>query len=268
MERGVIPFEDSYVTLLEEDHCYFDTDNREYKSWSAVSKNLYIPFNAAAQSARMAYGNKAKQQALLEEWDKTRDDACEYGSDIHSRMEDFVRYGLLDAELCDVQERLQRHTMQGYEQICPERTVWMHWPIPGGKKDEVEYYAGQADKLLVRPRRHVVDIDDYKTNRAHGIRRDSSYISKKGLYVPGSKFLLHPVEHLEECEYNKYALQMSAYALMLEMTYGVRIGKLTLYYIYHNENGIWDYEAISMPYMKYEVIAIYNADCTKKQVPF
>lgn len=257
---GKFPIDDGFVTLREVDHRYFDRDGEEYESWSSVIKGYTEPFNAKQVASNLSGGNAAKRQALLQEWDDIRDEACEYGHDIHAKMEMFWKYGDIDPELANVQLELQR-ILGRYEQICSERTVYMRW------NDRL--FAGQSDKILVRPRRNIIDIDDYKTNRRHGIRTQSGKVMADGTWKFYNKYLLSPVDYLEACEYNKYALQMSAYGLMAEMTYGVKVGSLTITYIFWNENkGCYDMERIPMPYLRQAVIDIYNHKTGLKPIPF
>lgn len=254
------------MTLREEDHRYFSTDGYEWKSCSAVLKNLEEPFYAKAVALRCANGNAAKARALQQEWDEIREDACDYGHDIHSAMERFIKEGVYDSELGEMQERLYKEVMMGYDQICSERTLYMQWPNPDNPS-ELKRYAGQSDKIFVRKGRNVIDILDYKTNKRNGIRFDSSYVDKKtGLTMPGKKFLLEPLSHLEKCEYNKYAIQLSDYGLMAETTYGVNIGKMALVYIYKDSKDRWDYSVYPVPYLKYEAMALYNYDVRLKQM--
>lgn len=261
---GTFPERDDYVQLREIDHRYFSTDGMEWKSWSSVSKQLVEPFYAKSIALKSAGGDGAKAQALMEEWDEIRDNSCNHGHDIHYRMERFVRDGIVDWEIGDMQLRLQKELLLGYEQIFAERTVYMRWPNPENRS-EVKLYAGQADIMPVRKGRKVIDIFDYKTNLAHGIRFDSSYVDKRtGLTMPGRKFMLEPLSHLEVCEYTKYALQLSAYALMVETTYGVHIGRMALIYIFKSSDGVYDYKVFPVPYMKHEVIALYDFDASRK----
>ena len=267
LKYGTFPEVDAYVQLREEDHRYFSTDGQEWKSWSSVSKQLVEPFHAHSMSLKCAGGDAAKARALREEWDEMREDACDYGHDIHLRMENFVKHGVIDWEMGEMQQRLYKEIMTGYEQLCPERTLYMRWPVPGTNGKEYRNYAGQSDKVFVRKGRQVIDIFDYKTNKRNGIRFNSDYVNKKtGLLMPGKKFMLPPLDHLEVCEYNKYALQLSGYGLMAQMTYGVSIGRMAEVYIFRNEEGKWDYAIYPVPYMKHEVMALYDFDASRKSI--
>ena len=67
------------------------------------------------------------------------------------------------------------------------------------------------------------------------------------------------MDHLEECNYNTYATQLSGYAYMAEKTYGVKIGKLFIVWIRYNEkDDKLDYTMIPVPYMKIEIEALFN----------
>jgi hypothetical protein len=61
-----------------------------------------------------------------------------------------------------------------------------------------------------------------------------------------------PVEHLEDCNYNHYALQLSLYALMIELWFKVKIGRLTILYI----SLQMQWTEYPVPYMRSEAMDI------------
>jgi ATP-dependent exoDNAse (exonuclease V) beta subunit len=75
--------------------------------------------------------------------------------------------------------------------------------------------AGQADKVYITTIRkyRYFDIGDYKTNEE--IKTSNKYQS-----------MLSPLDHLDNCNYNHYQLQLSLYAWMLEQ-YGFKCRNLS-----------------------------------------
>ena len=86
-----------------------------------------------------------------------------------------------------------------------------------------------------------VNIFDFKTNKE--IEFTSKY----------NKRLFHPISHLEDCNYNKYALQLSFYAYLSELN-AERIGRLALLWINDNDEII----TYPVPYMKETIKAIID----------
>jgi hypothetical protein len=107
--------------------------------------------------------------------------------------------------------------------------------------------AGQVDALFYDKRNDTFIIVDYKTDKK--FERYSQY---------GNKFL-EPVSHLDECELNSYALQLSLYKYMLEKK-GIKIDKLIA--IWLNSDLNQNYQAIELPYLENEINKIIEWQLT------
>jgi hypothetical protein len=70
------------------------------------------------------------------------------------------------------------------------------------------------------------------------------------------KHLLHPMEHMESCNFNTYALQLSFYAFMLERMTGRKVRQMHITFIPPNNYMNW--KKIPVPYLKTDVINILN----------
>lgn len=111
----------------------------------------------------------------------------------------------------------------------PELLVWNH-----------DYHiAGQADKMFIQSKRkhRYVWVDDYKTNKK---------IRKRGFWNEDERkpFMMRdPVKHLQDCNYNKYNLQLSLYAWIMEQA-GYKIAGIG----FHHFN-----ETYKLKYRKKEV---------------
>lgn len=93
--------------------------------------------------------------------------------------------------------------------------------------------AGQSDKVFISTEKNIryIDIDDYKTNKK---------IDTTGF--KGQK-MLYPISHIDDCNYNQYALKISAYAWMLE-DFGFQVRNLG----FHHYNLLY-----KTPYLKAEI---------------
>ena len=122
---------------------------------------------------------------------------------------------------------------------------------------------GQAD--LVEVVNGVVNISDYKTSKK--IDRES-YKNWEGI----SKKMLRPIHHLDDCNFNHYALQLSIYMyIILRHNPNLKAGKLMIHHVKFEEadkkdkygfpiilldNGepiIKEIEYIELPYLKKEI---------------
>ncbi len=103
--------------------------------------------------------------------------------------------------------------------------------------------AGTTDKPCFRTisNKSILDIFDYKTDEE--IKYKSDY----------SDYMLGPLSHLENCNFNKHAMQLSEYALMAEEQ-GFKIGRLGIIHI--SKLAMDKPVLIPVNYMKAEAQAI------------
>jgi hypothetical protein len=109
---------------------------------------------------------------------------------------------------------------------------------------------GYADKVVVK--RGTIDITDTKV--VSHIYRSSSFMLDNGFKVPPKK-MSHPLEHLDDCNYNEFVLQLSLYMYMAwDANKNLKVGKLYINHIHTNDKGkIIDRKLIEVPYMRDEV---------------
>ena len=252
---------DPYITFEPKKHQYFDPDGDEYKSFSRLIKSYTEPFDADKISSIMANGDPKKKQQLLDSWDNKRDTAIDHGNEIHDGMENYSlgKMSLIkNPDLIDLGKRLFSN-FNHYYRIWPE--VILH--------SKAHKIAGQTDltakRQSYRSKIHVVDFFDYKTNLSQGIRYDSIGWNKDPIRHD-NRFMYNPIDHLEDCNYNKYSLQLSSYAYMAEITYGITVGKLMIIFIWKEKNGRYNFKFLPVPYMKLEVMALFNDFIKLKQL--
>jgi hypothetical protein len=127
---------------------------------------------------------------------------------------------------------------------------------------------GQSDLVeVVNGRVHIID---YKTNKEI---KTESFKNWEGV----SSKLLFPVDHLDDCNYNHYALQLSIYMyIILKHNPKLSAGDIYIHHVSFEEedkdefgypitkyssNGdpiVKEVIAMKMPYLKEEVINIIN----------
>ncbi len=128
--------------------------------------------------------------------------------------------------------------------------------------------SGQADYIQVKGNR--VNVRDYKTCKE---------IKTKGFTNwEGTKMMLSPLNHLEECEYNHYSLQLSIYMyIILRHNPHLQPGTMFIEHVLFEEEGRdkYDYPVykkdengdyvvkevipIEVPYLRKEVELMINA---------
>jgi len=258
---------DKFVTLKEDTHQYFDVNGAEYKSVSSVLEKIKMPFDRQGQSWRSASSNlgqaatteeiQAEQQRLLKSWDDMRISSTDWGTLVHENMESYFTIGNCDARFLPAAKRIAAFFKNAIS-FLPEVVCY-----------NPEYMlAGTFDLGVIRRKGNkgsttLVDLWDFKTNERKGIQFDSSYIDKHGVYQPGMKFMLPPMDHLEQCNFNIYSLQLSLYALMIQLRYGVNIGRMGIIFI----NKQMQVTIHQVPFMKYEAMELFRFTREIKSLP-
>jgi hypothetical protein len=123
-------------------------------------------------------------------------------------------------------------------------------------KPQVHAYVEQFSEVLIRAELIVGDsnvagqvdlpvisrIIDYKTDKK---------IEKSNRW---QKFK-YPLNHLDQCNYNKYALQLSLYKYMLELA-GIVLPESNTIVHFHKDNP--SYVEYELPYLRDEIVAMLN----------
>lgn len=213
-------------------HKYFDASGNEYMSVSHFIKKLSQPFEDT-------YPYRIADDATRAEWAKKRDDAANGGTRVHNALEDFSKTGKVKESDLEFQDAVRDIiSMYNDYHTCHEEVCLYN---------EKYRLAGTTDKLCVisRSKNSAVDIADYKTNTAgDGINFFSKY----------SKRLYEPLEHLEDCNFIKYSIQLSLYAYFFEELTGRKVRRL---YIHHVPlSDLKNHKIIPVMYIKNDIKAL------------
>lgn len=187
----------------------------------------------------------AEKKRLIYEWRKKKEMSAKAGSIFHNLMEEKILSEHHGGER--VSDKDTFSILSECDQvIIPEAVLYSEEYKVAGKTDRLEKING------------VINIDDYKTSL--DVYKEP-FMNKKMLY---------PVQHLDDCLINHYALQLSAYAYMIEMK-GFKIGRLSVIpvkfdrtYMPSSPDDFQIADAIQVPYLKDEVESIMSDNLTKQ----
>jgi len=250
---------DNDVVLREEDHRYFHNNGTEYLSNSRLVDQFKRPFNrevTAFYSARKRLKSRGidpteeqieiEKQVVLSEWAAKLKNAQLTGIHVHKVIETYFKTTkIIDSKYEEMVRAISRSLVE-YPLIFSEQVLHYDKYLTAGKADKICFRA--------KSKKGIVDIPDYKTNVEKGIEYSNKY----------GEYFLPPIDHLEACNYNEYALKMSLYGLYVEEQYGYCVGKLSLTFIPVNNPMAFKY--IPIPFMKMEAQAILKAyNETKKK---
>lgn len=182
------------------------------------------------------------QQNVLDGWQKENLASTTRGTKIHAELEHSMyaqktdislqKYGIGGKFTCD-QGRTELDIVNG---VYPEYLI--HYDSPDGKV----HIAGQIDLLILQD--NSFSIGDYKSNKK--IQTTSFFDSK----TKTTEKLLYPLNHLDNCNYSIYNMQLSMYAWMIQQVHPEwKCNDLFLIHFDH-QNNMTPYH---MKYLKDEV---------------
>jgi hypothetical protein len=264
------------VKFLPEEHKYVSIDPSENIQWVSVTtiiSKLKEHFDADTIAKKSSKNKKSKwygmtTEAIKEAWKNESDRAITLGTWYHNQREsDILGCNTINRDGLDLTiiksievNGIKTAPNQKLENgIYPEHFVYLKSAGICGQSDRVEIVNGR------------VDVYDYKTNKE--IKKES-YKNWEGI----SKKMFHPVSHLDDCNYNHYALQLSIYMyIILKHNPKVKPGRLILDHVIFEDDGldkkgnkihrldldghpiIKNVVRYELPYLKTEVISIINS---------
>ena len=156
-------------------------------------------------------------EELIEQWSK----GAERGTIVHNELELFINEGV---------EPKHKLATTGWEWIKDKQknpdNIFHSEVIVFSKKLKI---AGTIDLLIHNKKSDTYHLLDWKTNKRIDER---SFGGKKGI--------LNSTEHLDDCNFNHYSLQLSFYRYILENHYGLKVDKQLLFHLKENNYKIYD----------------------------
>jgi len=223
------------VIFNEANHSYINEYTREqYISVTTLLSKYKEPFEKEKISKAVAQKEGVSQKEILDRWAKTNKESTNFGTKIHKIIESSIKdlsfYPKATPEEKSIISAFGELFQPNTETLC-EHLLYSH-----------EFkIAGTAD--LIQPDGPYFDVFDMKTNK------------KFNLYSQYNKFLYSPLDHLMECEFSVYSLQLSIYAYLYSLLTGRKVRRLAVFYYNRDLNVFQEYP---IAYLKSDVINILN----------
>ena len=263
------------IVFKPETHSYTSIDPNENISWTSVTSvisKFKKPFDADAIAAKSAKSKKSKwygmtPEAIKEAWKSESNRAMSLGTWYHAQRErdllscesisreDIVIPIFKPIEIDGIKNAPDQKLGDG---VYPEHMMYLKSAGLCGQADRVEIVNGK------------VNIYDYKTNKEI---KATGYTNWEGI----TDKMLDPLSHLDDCNLNHYALQLSFYMYMIiKHNPKLKPGKMVIEHIVFKEAGKDAYDnrvvlydqfgepvvekivEYDVPYLKTEVINIIN----------
>ena len=224
------------VIFKPENHLYQSLDPDERINWLSVTKFVGLfkqKFDPIAVSIKCSKNKKSKWYGFTPEeiqghWAHETDRAVTAGTFYHDQREsDLIEVDTIERSGRPIpiikpiyldgikHSPIQRLT----EGIYPEHFVYLKSAGICGQSDRVEVV------------KDTVDVIDYKTNKE--IKKES-FKSWDGV----SQKMSGPITHLDDCNFNHYALQLSTYMYMiLKHNPRYKPGKMALHHVIFEKDG-------------------------------
>lgn len=257
------------IKFYADTHQYY-IGERELTSVSKWTKNFERAKDWDAIAIKYAKKNGETKEYWQNKWAEKGRRATEVGTLLHEIRENQLlgldKFQYLESS-CDI---LACETIDNVKYSIPIQNLPYNTVFPELMIYDIENgLCGQSDKVITTDTH--IHVLDYKTDKEIAFKAFSSQ------WVKPEKFA-YPLEHLDNCNGNMYALKMSAYMYMLwKQNKHLKPGKLILEHITlkRDEEGIPVLEndipvvlaekEIELPYLKKEVMSMM--EYYKNQVP-
>lgn len=223
-------------------HRYIDPeDGFVYKNVTSWLENFKPHFDFDKISQAVANRDGVSVEQIREDWTKKKVTSANFGTNFHKIFEQYYKTGkIVDEKFKDVISAFDHLKLLDFKnkKINFEQRVF----------NRELGIAGTSDIISVS-KNNTFDIADFKTNKKFRF----TGVSKNDF------FLLPPIDHLPNCEYFLYSLQLSLYAMLFESMSGLTPGRLTIFWYYRNNASNYDdlkgeWRIFEVPYLKKEII--------------
>jgi hypothetical protein len=262
----------SILKFTAHNHKYVSDDDLSWLSVTSFIGNFKQPFEADKIAQKCSRTKKSKwygmtPEEIKEAWKNEAKRATDLGTWYHNQREadicgigDMERHGVTvpvfkPIEVDGIKYSPEQKLKDG---IYPEHMVYLRSAGICGQSDLVEVVDGK------------VHITDYKTNKEIKVEGFTNWEGK-------TQKMAHPVSHLDDCNLNHYALQLSMYMyIILKHNPKLNPGILTIHHILFQEAGrdrfdnpisaldndgnpiVTDVVQYDLPYLKKETIDIIH----------
>lgn len=218
------------IQFTAHDHKYTSLDTENPILWTSVTAfvgKFKAPFDKQTIAEKCSKSKTSKWKGLSPEtiikfWDDEAKRATDLGTFYHNQREaDLLSCETFRREGVDL--KVIKPIEKDGIKIAPSQIL-----TPGIYPEHMIYLksagiCGQADRVEVFNDR--IDLYDYKTNKEIKLKGFTSWDGS-------SKMMLGPCAHLEDCNFNHYALQLSTYMyMMLKHNHYLNPGKMQIEHI-------------------------------------
>lgn len=258
----------SKIKFIPDSHQYMD-EKGELKSVSRFTDEFKPKVDWKEVAKRSAAkltkaGTPTTVEQLLQKWANKRDKSAEAGTLFHQIKEQEL-LNTINPEFYGIECKQEEASYEdGHKVSIPISELQNNTVYPELMTYDLDHMiCGQADKVIVV--KNTINVWDYKTDM------EISFVGWSNQWTSPRK-LLKPLDHLDDCNGNIYAIKMSLYMYMLWKANKGKFkpGELIIEHVtlkrdQENDNipmiedgrpVILDIKQIKLPYLKKEVMAM------------
>ena len=207
------------IVFEPKEHRYY-VDGVEYFSVSSVLEEYTEPFDVETISTRIAQRDGITPEELKLTWEIRRDYSAVRGTEFHLYVEKYLTENRrirfitnIDHEVEEFHRFWEGKNKEKFEVIATElRICDKEWKL-----------AGTVDCMVRNLEDKKTYLIDWKTNKE--IRTKNEFQRFKT-----------PIEHLDDCDFNKYSLQTSLYKAIIHRNTSLSIDGVYLIHFPKDEN--------------------------------
>lgn len=237
---------DEKIGFIEETHTYTIGDRSDFTSVTTFIHKHFPHFDADSviknimknpEKKQKKYGDMTGEE-IKAMWNKSGEDACALGDYMHKSIEMF--YNNKEINNPTLEYQYFKNFQKDHEDLglIPYRTEWKVY-------DEELELAGAIDMMFIDADNNL-HIYDWKRSKQIKKTPFNSDDYGKGC-----------LEHLPNCNFWHYSLQLNTYKAILEKNYGVNVNDLYLI-VMHPNNPNKNYIKIKCANLQSEVLDMFN----------
>ena len=201
------------LTFDEPSHTYHVGTQKVKKSVSGLLKKYYKEFDASGIAPFVAKKRGCSTEDILEEWKQSGLTATTLGTAVHA----FGEHYMTDRDLTP--QNIQEEAIKEWVDKIPNHLLRVGEEVRMWNKTGT-LFAGTCDGILFNSLTGKYILYDFKTNKT----LDKVHRNTK---------MLAPFNHLLDCSYNKYQLQLGFYKMLLEQVPGVEVESMIILHLPH-----------------------------------
>lgn len=233
--------------FYDEDHSYLDLKTgKKLTSVTTLIGQHAKDFDTLYWSSYKSQQLMIPQEEIIKDWEFEKYRGVTKGSLHHDFMESRTHRKIFKQ---NIPEDLEEHIAEGLETLKEygenfirdnKHLITISTELVVG--DRELGICGMLDKLYYNKERNILEIWDWKTDKK--LEFSSKYNEK----------FLSPLEHLDDCNYNKYSLQLSLYKYIFEKNTGLKTGNM--YIVWFNEENE-NYKILKLKDLSNDVLRLF-----------